>query len=186
MSVSLILLQPFFGCQAQFVIPSLPESSDEWLFQKFIYPDLVFPTQYFCAFAYLPPVIVNSGKPSVVGKPDRVEAAADRFEKLAVSFPAQFFKSAETFSSGRVAGEDAVFAVDDTRHQISLFIYIRHSLLPRHLLRRRGHIRHDFRKKFLQPFVFLFCKGGAGVSLYAAFPETFVEVAFEKFLNHVE
>lgn len=182
----MILLQPFLSRKAQFVIPSLSESSDEWIFQKFIYANLVFPTKYFCAFANFPPVIVHSGKPSVVGKPDRVEAAADRFEKLAVPFPAHFFKRAETFPSRRVAGEDAVLAVDDTRHQIPLFIHIRHSLLPGYRLRRRGHIRHDFRKKFLQLFVFFFCEWGAGVSLYAAFPETFVEVAFEKFLDHVE
>ena len=51
------LLAPFFGCQAELIIPFLPKPADKWFFKKLIDRQMQFLAQHASTMAYIPSVI---------------------------------------------------------------------------------------------------------------------------------
>ena len=51
------LLAPFFGCQAELIIPFLPKPADKWFFKELIDRQMQFLAQHSSTMAHIPPMI---------------------------------------------------------------------------------------------------------------------------------
>ena len=102
------------------------------------------------------------------------------------AFAIGFFNGTVAHAVVAVAGEYAVFAVDDRRDKVAFFVNVAYALLFDDFLSLGQQVVPDFRKYFLYFFIFLFADGRAGIAFDAAFAKTFVEVAAKKLFDKVK
>lgn len=95
-------------------------------------------------------------------------------------------EKAEAFAAGCIESEDAVFAIDDARHEVALLVDVGGTLLSGHFPGRRGHEGDELWKLLLELVGFLKSEGSTGIAFDAAFAEAGVEVTFEITFYHVE
>jgi len=117
--------EPLLSRQTKFVVPFLPELSNQGFFQELVSPDPLCTAQGLRAFADFPAVEVDGGHVANFFQSDGIKMARRGLKLRQFPFAIGLFESAEAFPSLGVGGEHAVAAFHNLSDQIAVGVDIR-------------------------------------------------------------
>ncbi len=181
----LVLFVPFFGYEAQFVVPLFAVFSGERLFQKLVDFHAVGFAERFCALAHIPLVVVHGLEGGELVDADGVEVARDGLVEVCLAFAVGLFDGAFAHTVVKV-GEHALFLAYDGSHQVAVFVGVAYALPFYHFFRLCGQVVPYHGQYGFYFFCLLGLERSAGVAVHAALPLALRYVAQKLFLDNVE
>lgn len=170
----------------EFLIPLGAETTGKRLFEEFIGWQTVLAAEYFGAFAYIPAVQVHCRESRVFGDSYRIQVARYGFHEVYASLAIGFLYGALAHAALAEAGECALGTVDQCGDQIAFLVNVGHTVFFECATARRGEVIENRRQYFFKFLFFFGSYRSSGIALYAAFAQTFVEVAQKFSFQEVE
>ena len=136
-------------CLLKFGVPFFAKSANERLFEELIEPDAMLPAEDFGGFAYFPAVEIHGSELSELLQAQGIKVARDWFVEVDASLSVSSLNGALAHTILGIACENAVFAVDDLRHEVAFFIYVSHAICFNHFLSLRHKVVPYFGENFL-------------------------------------
>lgn len=182
-----ILLNVKFAVSHEFIIPCLPKSSYQWLFQKLIDSDFLASPKHLGTLADFPTMVVNSH----IAIRQRLEAqwiksTRDGFELLYSALTIGLLYGANALAAWSIARKHTIAAVQNLSHKLTLWIMIRDTILFNFLLRPWQQVVPYFGQNFLYFLFFLGSEWRTSIAVDAALPQASVDVAAKESLHNIE
>lgn len=176
-SVFQILLYIEVAASGELIVPLLPETPYERIFEELINAHFVFASEHFGTFADFPSVIVDSGESGVFLDAHRVEIARDGLLEIDAALAVGAVDGTLAHASRSIAGEDAVFAVDDGGDELTVGVEISNAVFLDFSLCLRQQIVPDVGQNFLEFLELIVGYWCSGIALDAAGALAGIDVA---------